>query len=174
MADIKATTGAREEGKKGTCRLGWTDRCLDIKHSESVSVHSVSVHKQRTLKCTKVAHLTRTWYSALIGGIKACTAGRYLIIRPLKNTSAVNWNLCQNLCPTRFSRDPSRPPFFPSPIFNPVFLHVHAFVRTPDCLRQWERLVELGHGRCCFRVVRTAMLDNLSTVSSFYDACVSR
>lgn len=38
--------------------------------------------RERTLKRTKVAYLTRICCNVLIGRIKACTNGRYLIIRP--------------------------------------------------------------------------------------------
>ena len=98
-----APDGTKKQKKKKRCRLGRTGRCLDIKHSESVSVHSARAIAREAREDFEVykgrARLTRTRGAARwLEGSKPVRLVRYLIIQPPRNESTVNWNLCQNLC----------------------------------------------------------------------------
>lgn len=57
-----------------------------------------------TLKHTGVAYFTRICCNVLIGGIKACTNGRYLIIQPRKNVFISGWSFRRSLFAAFYAR----------------------------------------------------------------------
>lgn len=116
--------------------VGWTRkkrhaleagyRCLSIKHSESVSICSVKA--SRTLKRTKVAYFTRICCNILIGGIKACRNGRYLIIRPHWRMVFINGGIARR---SWFAQ------------FYTALIHSSKILNTCRCLITLNRL------KCC-------------------------